>query len=290
MSTFQVAEILRYPVKSMQGERLEDAVVTANGIPFDRGWAIKDEQTGNIRGAKRLGNLMKCSARYLEGTNAGLVPHVEITLPEGRTINSDDSRVNKALSEVLGASVSLWPLQPAENEEHYRIKRPADADIHAELRETLALLPEEPLPDFSDFPPELMKELTTYASPRGTYFDAYPMSLLTRAALRHLEDLTPDTTIGVERFRPNIVLEGDPALREIVEFGWIGKDVSLGSARLSIERWATRCVMVTREQPGYERATQIMRTLVRETSHRFAVYASIKQSGAVRLGNELRMV
>ena len=39
MTNYRVAEIWRYPVKSMQGERLAECMLTKGGIPLDRGWA-----------------------------------------------------------------------------------------------------------------------------------------------------------------------------------------------------------------------------------------------------------
>ena len=38
----------RYPVKSLQGERLESAVVAQDGLLGDRLWGLRDELTGRI--------------------------------------------------------------------------------------------------------------------------------------------------------------------------------------------------------------------------------------------------
>ena len=46
-----VIEIWRYPVKSMGGEQLDRCVVGERGLPGDRGWALRDEVAGEIRGA-----------------------------------------------------------------------------------------------------------------------------------------------------------------------------------------------------------------------------------------------
>ena len=37
-----VQELWRYPVKSMGGERIEQATLGAAGLPGDRGWAVRD--------------------------------------------------------------------------------------------------------------------------------------------------------------------------------------------------------------------------------------------------------
>ena len=63
MSTVgKIKEIWRYPVKSMQGESLSTAEFHELGIPGDREWALRDELTGEIRGAKKLPKLMQCKA------------------------------------------------------------------------------------------------------------------------------------------------------------------------------------------------------------------------------------
>ncbi|MGH7287982.1 MAG: MOSC N-terminal beta barrel domain-containing protein, partial [Myxococcota bacterium] len=40
MSAGHIAEIWRYPVKSMGGERIAQTGVGANGVPGDRAWAV----------------------------------------------------------------------------------------------------------------------------------------------------------------------------------------------------------------------------------------------------------
>src|SRR5512135_2757790 len=60
-----VKEIWRYPVKSMAGERVATGTLTTRGVVGDRGWAIKDEKAGEIRGAKKLPALMRCHAAYV---------------------------------------------------------------------------------------------------------------------------------------------------------------------------------------------------------------------------------
>ncbi|MBP9067156.1 MAG: MOSC N-terminal beta barrel domain-containing protein, partial [Candidatus Microthrix sp.] len=43
----QIAELWRYPIKSLGGERLEASEVTELGLVGDRGWGIEDVATGN---------------------------------------------------------------------------------------------------------------------------------------------------------------------------------------------------------------------------------------------------
>src|SRR6267142_864442 len=101
-----VQQIWRYPVKSMAGERLGECTVHSLGIPGDRGWALRDETSREITNGKRMPLLMQCAARYREEPTYGVIPHVDITLPNGTTTSSDDPKVNSRLSEVLGKSVT----------------------------------------------------------------------------------------------------------------------------------------------------------------------------------------
>ena len=86
----RVTQVWRYPVKSMGGEQLTHGTLGARGILGDRGWALRDEQAGEIRGAKKLPELLQCGARYLGEPTNDSIPSAEISLPDGSSMRSDD--------------------------------------------------------------------------------------------------------------------------------------------------------------------------------------------------------
>ena len=92
----RITELWRYPVKSIQGERLETAEVDAHGIVGDRQWALLDLQTDKILTARREPSLLFAHSRL--GDDGGPM----LTLDDGRVLADDD-----ALSSWLGHPVSL---------------------------------------------------------------------------------------------------------------------------------------------------------------------------------------
>ncbi|RJF86910.1 MOSC domain-containing protein [Oleomonas cavernae] len=284
--SFTVKEIWRYPVKSMQGEKLDACAVSPLGIPYDRGWAVRDEKTQTIRGAKHLPKLMLCAARYVNDAMAGAVPHVEITLPGGERIRSDAPGIHAAVSEAVGREVTLWPLVAAENKDHYRIHEQPSGDPIDEWRRIFALGPEDPMPDLGGFSAELLQELIEYASPLGTYFDAFPINLLTESSLRHLQNLAPEAVLDARRFRPNFLLADDTAAG-VVEEAWVGRQLRIGTASLDISARAPRCVMTSHAQPGLDRDPTVIRTIVRELESCLSVYATVAAPGAVTIGDAI---
>lgn len=58
----KVAEIWRYPVKSMLGEQLDQADIDPGGIRGDRQWAVVDAESGVSLSTKRYAALLSCSA------------------------------------------------------------------------------------------------------------------------------------------------------------------------------------------------------------------------------------
>jgi uncharacterized protein YcbX len=91
----RVAELWRYPVKSLQGERLHRAAIVSAGIVGDRRFAIVDVESGLGLTARRVPQLLMASARLVDDA-------VEITLPNGSVANDDD-----ALSAWIGRRVTL---------------------------------------------------------------------------------------------------------------------------------------------------------------------------------------
>lgn len=101
-----VAEVWRYPVKSLGGERLDEPVpVGPAGVEGDRGFAVVDVGTGKVLSAKRVPELLDARATYLGGGRVGIAG-------PGFDVTSDDA--DPALSAWLGRPVHLAPPTPGE--------------------------------------------------------------------------------------------------------------------------------------------------------------------------------
>lgn len=92
----RVVELWRYPVKSLQGERLDSVPVGRDGLEGDRRFAIYDLATGFGLTGRRVPELLFASARLRDDGAA------EITLADGTTVSNDET-----LSEWLGRRVAL---------------------------------------------------------------------------------------------------------------------------------------------------------------------------------------
>jgi uncharacterized protein YcbX len=286
MSIGSVTEIWRYPVKSMAGEKLPSTHVGEQGLPGDRGWAVRDEERGGIRGAKKIPELMRCGARYLAEPTAARAGDVEMRLPDGSTVRSDDPEAGTRLSRALGKSVTLWPLQPADRLDHYRRGLPTHDDLEKELRATFALEPDEPLPDLTGLPPEIFE----YESPPGTYFDAFPLLLLSDASLANLARLAPGSQIDVRRFRPNFLLAIPDHDSSFPEAGWAGRRIRIGGLTAEVTIGCMRCVMTTLPVAELPKDPRIMRVLVREARHCLGAYARVVTPGVVALGDPVELL
>ena len=92
----RIVELWRYPVKSLQGEKLDSVSVSRDGLEGDRRFAIYDLATGFGLTGRRAPELLFASARLRDDGAA------EITLQDGTTATDDE-----ALSEWLGRPVTL---------------------------------------------------------------------------------------------------------------------------------------------------------------------------------------
>jgi hypothetical protein len=104
----QVDELWRYPVKSLQGERLTGAEVGPEGLAGDRQWALFDAGTGLGLTARRVPDLLFLTGRLRPDGR------VEVVLPDG-SVTSEDT----VLSDWLGRPVALRAAADAPGERLY---------------------------------------------------------------------------------------------------------------------------------------------------------------------------
>ena len=275
MSTASVATIYRYPVKSMMGETLSEADIREAGIPGDRSWAVWDEKRGGIRGGKKIPQLMTLAAK--SGAAAPL-----ITAADGNSASASYERINDWLSGKLKHPVTLWPLLPADQLDHYRRGAPDTEDSEQELRAVFGRLPDEPLPDLAGF-----EELLEFESPPGTYFDAFPISIISQQSLNTMNQLEGESRFDVRRFRPNLLVDVSGSDHPFPEQAWVGKTLAIGSVTLRIDTTCPRCAMTTHGFDDLPQDPQIMRKMVANSEGNLGIYASVVKLGKVATGDSV---
>jgi uncharacterized protein YcbX len=283
-----VAEVWRYPVKSMGGERLERSSIATRGLHADRMWAVRDMKLDTFTTARRWPILLQCSARYAEdpaGRSAepGDVLEVIVTFPDGVEVSSSDPAVHEHLTALIGKPARLESLPALSEKRRYRTPQVTKAD----LRRQFAIPDGEPLPDFSMFPVRKLAELARYATPVGALYDAYPIHLMTRSTLRAMEERSPGAQFDVRRFRPNVVIDDDGA--GLTEFSWCGGRVRAPDVTLDVEIPTVRCSMPTRPQADLPADPDVLRTINAHADHCLGAYANVSTGGTLTVGDALEL-
>src|SRR5687768_5571841 len=106
-----VSELWRFPVKSMCGERIEQAELTHRGLVGDRAYALIDTETGKVVSAKSVHlfpTILDCQTAFMESPCAGQeMPAVRITLPDGTSATSNSNDVDEILSAYFKRKMRL---------------------------------------------------------------------------------------------------------------------------------------------------------------------------------------
>ena len=281
-ANMRLSQIWTYPVKSMVGETVSSCELNDLGIVGDRIWATRDLERGGIRGAKKIGGLMQFSAERVDPA----LRTVKITAPNGESFLTNEADSSEKLSSLLGHRVVLEELPDASDVEHFR-RGPSDTDdVLAEMRAVFGRTEDEPLPDFSIFPPEVME----FESPVGTHHDCYPLMVMTTSALAAMKAAVPNSVVDVKRFRPSLVVDSGDVDGHL-EFQWKNKHIAIGSAVIEILDPCPRCVMVTRAiNNDIPEDRAVLRHIVRDLNQSVGVYARVLSPGKCSVGDEVRFL
>ena len=110
-----VAEVWRYPVKSMAGERLSSCDVAATGLVGDRRWALVDgspNRAGKPLTIREDDRLMTYRARFADGRAEVLTPRGDVALMDGSLVSRLASETSRPLTlrELEGANFDDSPI------------------------------------------------------------------------------------------------------------------------------------------------------------------------------------
>jgi uncharacterized protein YcbX len=287
-----IRALWRFPVKSMLGEELGAADLTEGGIVGDRAFAIVDRETGKVASAKHpklWPDLLACRAGFVEPPRPGdeLQP-VRIELADGNSVLSDAADVDDVLSRFFGREVEL--AHAAQNgytidqyhpdEENYDPDGHRDEVVEAQLG--AAFFNERGLPS---------------VVPEGSFFDLFPLSVLTTSTLDRLGELEPQSRFDVCRFRMNVIV--DTPAGGFVENEWLGRTLAIGDdVQLGVALPDPRCVMPSLPQEDLPRDPNVLKALARHNRIDVAgslypcagVYAVAAATGTIREGDRVNLV
>lgn len=287
----KLKEIWRYPVKSLGGSKVESAHVHEYGIAGDRGWALIDTNTGDICSAKQVPALLNLTARYLFDPSEKVayrdeVPPVAIQFPDGRELVSPEEQA-AAISEFTGRQLMLHSLEPPENLDHYRMSTPPSKEIIKALSDAFG----EEVSGFENYDEETRRNLMECSCPPGTYYDVFPLHLLTTATLEHMTEESGEL-FDPRRFRPNLLVETEKNIAGITEFDWVGKSLRVGEVLLKVASRTIRCAMPALEQTHYglSQNKKISKSLNQITNRFLGVNIRVERGGPIHTGDEIELL
>lgn len=256
----------RYPVKSMQGEELGASNIGTQGLLGDRTYALWDVKTNRIASAKnpqKWLSLLNCHAT-LEKTPQVCqpTPPVQISLPNGSTVTSQQPDLDSLLSNWINREVqfiSTVPKDPSLDQYWPDVEGTAHQDT-----------------------------VTQLFMPTGTFFDSCRIHAITTATLDRLQELYPEGEFDLRRFRPNLLIDTQSAQADFVENAWVGHILAIGdSVRLKIDTACPRCVVTTLAQGKLPQDLAILKTTAQYNDVIAGIRLSVIQGGTIYQGDSI---
>jgi uncharacterized protein YcbX len=287
-----VRMLWRFPVKSMLGEQVDVVELGEGGIVGDRAYAVRDRATGKVASAKnpkRWADLFACRVAFVEPPRRGdELPPVRINLPNGDSVRSDAPDVDAVLSGFFGRDVELARAaqdgytidQYHPDEQNYDPEGHRDEVVEARLG--AAFFNERGLPS---------------AVPEGSFFDLFPLSVITLSTLERLSEFAPQSSFDARRFRMNVIL--DTTERGFVENEWVGRSLAIGDdVRIGVALPDPRCVTPSLAQEDLPRDPGILKALVKHNRIDVAgslypcagVYAVAEATGTIRVDDQVSLI
>jgi uncharacterized protein len=275
-----IEELWRYPVKSMLGERLQSVLATAAGLIGDRAWALRDLRTGNVVSAKKWARMLDFSASYETQPAPGDPGRVRIELPDQSSLYADEPWASRAVSEALGFEVRLEQAATLDNSR-------VEADI-----DTGTIFGDIPVGEIYTALKPGQNIPSTFNLPRGTFFDAAVIHIVSSASMERLRELQGGTAQMVpQRFRPNVYIRSAPALAGFIEDEWLnGATLVIGELHIDKIKPTLRCVMTTHAQAGLPRDLSVLRTAAQHHTAHLGVTGRILNEAPLEVGQPVKLL
>lgn len=272
-----VTALTAYPVKSLGGVALAEAVVEERGLRGDRRWAVVDPDGTKVT-AREEHALLGLRAEPLDGGAVRLVAA------------GGDPLVVEPPRDAEPVTVSF------SGQDRARPAGDAAADwLSSQVGRPLRLVWQD---DATVRP--IRPDLGGAEGDRNSLSDAAPLHVTSEASLRRLNDWLLETALergeqpadplGHERFRPNVVVDGG---EPFAEDAWTS--VRIGDVAYRQTMVCDRCVMTTIHRDDLRTGKEPIRTLARHRRWDGATWFGVRLTpvlplvagATIRLGDEV---
>jgi len=262
MSTIgKVQSIWRYPVKSMRGEKLNEAFVGFSGIYGDRLFAFRSSASPKgfpYLTAREQRTLLRYQPRFRDPAKAARpinLVEAESIAPGVNPLSADRSELMVDVETPTGDTMAI-----------------DDPALITRLREGISSA----------------ANITLFRSDRGMT-DCRPVSLLSVQSVQQLgEELA--TPVDQRRFRANIYLDLDSA-SGFAEDGFVGHSVRIGGKMVvSILERDPRCAMITLDPDTGESRPELLKCVAQSHKGKAGVYGAVLVEGTVRNGDVVELL
>jgi uncharacterized protein YcbX len=267
-----------HPVKSTAIRPVTSATVTRGGLDGDRRWVVVDGD-GVLVSAREEHALFTITTDT-PATDASLTTALRL-----RAADLPDLLLDEPTGALVRARVFKQELQGIAAGPH------ADAWLQKALgRDDLHLV-------WCDDPTRRTLN-PAHARPEDhtAYADGYPVTIASETSLRRLNDWItegalergedPPAPLPMQRFRPNVVVDGDAPF---AEDDWTA--VVIGDVRFRVAKPTDRCVMTTIDPQSLQTGKEPIRTMARHrlVDHKtmFAVHLIPETTGRISVGDEV---
>ncbi len=246
----RLSAIYRYPVKGLTPQRLDRVdLVAGETLPYDRAWAIENGP----------GRFDDQAPRYL--------PKISF------------------LMLMRNERLATLETQFDEETETLTILRGGRQVARGQLSSKLGRQMLEQF--FAAFMKDALRGAPRIVSATGHSFSdvsAKCLHVVNLATIAELERVCGQSVAPL-RFRANLYIDGFPAW---AEFGWIGKEITIGQAKIKVFDRTTRCDATNVDPNTGARDMAIPAALQRRWSHSdFGVYARVTTGGSIIAGDAI---
>jgi uncharacterized protein len=262
----QVKDIYVYPIKSLGGIRVSAAGVLDKGFAHDRRWMLVDNKD-QFMTQRKIHHMALLQVEML---------------PEGlKVFHKQDKDMSIIVpydyNYPTHGKVHIWDDEVSAFN--------CGKEINGWFSEVLAQ--ECKLVHMKECTDRKVKEKYRNGTDQVSFADAMPFLLIGQASLEDLNGRL-ESPIGMERFRPNLVVEGTQPFEED---RW--KEIYIGKIRFKITKPCARCVVTTVDQSSGKKGKEPLATLAAFRNFGgkvlFGQNLVACERGEVRVGDPLTM-